>query len=244
MDEFSMVYDDWMVFEKINIEKTYVAKEIALLAQIKYPRDMSVEFDEKFDYLYDKSLATHQKLAMMMYAQSMLLKVRSDFESTQNMTLPALYGQGKTKILFYFESMIVFARNALDVAASAYSDLLYKRTDSFNKFVKWVKNCGDSELEELKQFYSSCEENQMSALRLLCGQEKGRALRDIIIHQANVRMEYHKYKENSEREHLFLEIANKEPIDIDYFVSHFTQEVIEILEMTNVCCKKKLLSNK
>lgn len=241
MDEFSIVYDDWMIFEKVDIEKTFVAKEMAILVQKKYPDNKSAEIDEKFNFMYDKSLATHQKLAMMMYAQSRFTRVKSEFESTQNMDVPSLCGMGKTMILFYFESMIVFARNALDVAASVYSDLLFDlRMDSFNKFIKKVKTLNDPVLDELKQFIISCEEEQMSVLRLLCGQEKGRALRDIIIHQANVRMEYYEYKENSEKEHLFLEIKDVEPFDIDFFVSHFTQEVIEILERTNACCKKKL----
>ena len=114
---------------------------------------------------------------------------------------------GKTGLLFYFESMIVFARNALDVAVFVYSDLFFdQRIDSFNKFVKKVKKSENPLLEDLKQYYIKAEEGEVSTLRLLCGSEKGRSLRDIIVHQANVHMEYYEYKENSEKEHLFLEV--------------------------------------
>ena len=56
-------------------------------------------------------------------------------------------------------------------------------------------------------------------------------------------MEYYEYKENSEKEHLFLEVKGIEPFDLDYFVSYFTEEVVDILGKTNECCKKKLMIN-
>lgn len=115
-----------------------------------------------------------------------------------------------------------------------------QRIDSFNKFIKKVKKSEESFLEDLKRYYIKAE-GEMSALRMLCGSEKGRALRDIIVYQANVHMEYYEYKEDSEKEHLFLEIKDAAPIDIDFFMSHFTQDVIEILEMTNQYCKRKLM---
>ena len=105
--------------------------------------------------------------------------------------------------------------------------------------MKKVKKSEAPFLEDLKQYYIKAEEEEMFALRMLCGSEKGRALRDIIVHQANVHMEYYEYKANSEKEHLFLEIKDAAPIDIDFFMSHFTQDVIEILEMTNQYCKGK-----
>ena len=189
---------------------------------------------DRWSALYDKALAVHQKIAMMSYAKEKFLEMREDFESTQNMSIPALYGMGKTVLLFYFESMIVFARNVLDVVAFVYSDLFFEqRMDSFNKFMKKVKKS-----EDFKQYYSRVEEE--FTLRVLCGTEKGRALRDIIVHQANVHLEYREYKENSEKEHLFLEVKDLSPIDIDFFLYHFTQDVIEILEMTNQYCRNKV----
>ena len=240
MDEFSMIYEEWTSCKTVKPEKDFTAKEPILLAEMKYPEEGCKEKDEKFDFLYDKALAVHQKIAMMLYAKNKFLKAKKDYESTQNMDAPALYGMGKTELLFYFESMIVFARNALDVASFVYSDLFFdQRIDSFNKFMKKVKKSEAPFLEDLKQYYIKAEEEEMFALRMLCGSEKGRALRDIIVHQANVHMEYYEYKANSEKEHLFLEIKDAAPIDIDFFMSHFTQDVIEILEMTNQHCKGK-----
>ena len=243
MDEFSMLYDEWTSCKIEKIEKNFTAKELSLLAEIKYPEEGCKEKDEKFDFLYDKALAVHQKIAMMLYAKNKFIEMKEDFESTQNMDIPAFYGMGKTGLLFYFESMIVFARNALDVAAFVYSDLFFnQRMDSFNKFMKKVKKSEDPLLEDLQQYYIKAEEGEASTLRLLCGSEKGRALRDIIVHQANVHMEYYEYKENSEKEHLFLKVKDAAPIDMDFFMSYFTQDVIEILEMTNQYCRRKLVS--
>lgn len=98
----------------------------------------------------------------------------------------------KTQMLFYFESMIIFARNA----AYVYGDILFNiRIDSFNKLIKKVRTSNDSLFQDLKKYL----ESDNSVVRLLCGDEKGRALRDVIIHQANVRMNYYEYKETQKK---------------------------------------------
>lgn len=143
----------------------------------------------------------------------------------------------KTQMLFYFESMIIFARNALDIAAYVYGDILFNiRIDSFNKLIKKVRTSNDSLFQDLKKYL----ESDNSVVRLLCGDEKGRALRDVIIHQANVRMNYYEYKENSEKKHLFLELKGKPEIDIDLFVEIFIYNVLDLFYKLNVCCQKKL----
>lgn len=218
-DEFNMMYDDWMTDGYLEIRKTYVARDMLQCVEKKYSDTEDEETKKKFDWLHDKALAAHQKLSMMMFAEYNFRKAKAEFEGTQNMEVPALYGMGRTMLLFYFESMVVFARNALDVAAAIYCDLLFdKREDSFNKFSKQVMKSSDLSLENLKQYLEKNGENMVSAFRLLCGSERGRALRDVIIHQANVRLEYHEYKENSEKEHLFLRLKDMEPVDLDWFV--------------------------
>lgn len=133
--------------------------------------------------------------------------------------------------------MIIFARNALDVAAYVYGDLLFgTRVDSFNKLIKKVKTSDDSLFCELKDYF----DKETFAFSLLCGEERGRALRDIIIHQANVKMSYYEYKENSEKERLFLLLKDREPLDINIFAVTFIQDVLRIFEEVNNCCKKIL----
>ena len=147
-------------------------------------------------------------------------------------------------ILFYFESMIVFARNALDVAAYVYSDILFgQRKDSYNDVIQKVKKTNDPLYHDFQSFLETAydeDSSEILALRLLCGTERGRALRDTIVHQANVNMGYYEYKEGSEKEHLFLELKNYEPIDMDMFIDDFTDDVLRILEETSNCCRRKL----
>lgn len=240
-NDFDMMYDDWMTEESIELRKTYVARDLIECINMKYPDKGDDNTNEQFNRFYDKALTVHQKLIMMIFAEYHFHKVKLEFEGTQNMSVPVLYGLGNTKILFYLESMILFARNALDVVAYIYSDLIFNtRMDSFNQFSKKVVKFDDIRLEKLKQYFINSAEDGLSVYRLLCGNEKGRALRDIIIHQANVRLEYHEYKENSEKEHLFLILKDMEPIDIDLFVEKFIDEVEEIVTVTTLCCKEFL----
>lgn len=232
-----MLYDDYMICDNIKMKRSYIAKDVLKCVEMKY----HVSNDDKFGYLYDKVLTVHQKLSMMMFAEFNLHKEKENFESTQNMDIPTLYGMGKTIILFYFESMLLFARNALDVAATVYSDLMFdKRTDSFNELSKWIIKSGDMLLEDLKQYLVSSRGNGLSAFRLLCGSQRGRALRDIIVHQANVKLEYYEYKDNCEKEHLFLLLKDMEPIDFDWFVSGFIDDIEKLFNITTLCCQKYL----
>ena len=236
--DFDMIYDDWMIMGTLEIKKSNVIKDMFAYVQLKYSQSNDEESEKEYNYMLQKALAAHQKLAMMYFAEYNIHDVKSAFESTQNMECPALYGVGKTQILFYVESMILFARNALDVAATVYSKLIFnKRTDSYNEFSKRVISSNDSSLTELKTYLENHSDNTLSAFRLLCGTEKGRALRDIIVHQSNIKLEYLEYKENSEKERLFLILKDTEPIDFNYFVTTFLEEVEELFSKTNNCLK-------
>lgn len=241
--DFDMIYDDWMIIETLDIKKSDVIKDMFKYVELKYSQLTDEESEKEYDYFLQKALAAHQKLAMMYFAEYNIHNVKSDFESTQNMEIPALYGVGKTQLLFYVESMILFARNALDVAATVYSKLiLNRRTDSYNEFSKRILSSDDPLLKELKTYLENHSNDTLSAFRLLCGTEKGRALRDIIVHQANINLQYLEYKENSDKERLFLILKDTYPIDFNDFVSVFLEDVEELFIKTNNCLKVKVES--
>ena len=242
--DFDMVYDDWMVFGTIDIKKSDAIKEMFESVILKYECLDDYENNTEYNYLLQKALAAHQKLAMMYFAEYNIHEAKSNFEGTQNMTCPVLYGVGRTQILFYVESMILFARNALDVAATVYSKLiLERRSDSFNDFSKRIIDANNPLLVDLKTYFENNSNNTLHAFRLLCGSERGRTLRDIIIHQANIKLEYFEYKENSEKERLFLLLKDVPPIDFDAFVAGFLEDIEEIFSETNACLKKVIESN-
>lgn len=241
--DFDMIYDDWMIIGTLDIKKSDVIKDMFKYVELKYSQSTDEESEKEYDYFLQKALAAHQKLAMMYFAEYNIHNVKSDFESTQNMDIPALYGVGKTRLLFYVESMILFARNALDAAATVYSKLiLNRRTDSYNEFSKRIFSSDDPLLKELKTYLENHSNDTLSAFRLLCGTEKGRALRDIIVHQANINLQYLEYKENSDKERLFLILKDTYPIDFNSFVSVFLEDVEELFIKTNNCLKTKVES--
>lgn len=143
-NDFEEFYDNWMITTGEKISPCIVVNELIECIRKKYPEKATKENDETYGRLYDKALAMQQKIAMMQYAVSNYHKSKKDFESTQNMDIPALYGMGKTKIIFYLESAIVFARNALDVGAYIYSNILLNcRKDSFNELCKKIEKNDD-----------------------------------------------------------------------------------------------------
>ena len=179
--DFNMFYDDWTTTEDVKLNEITLGKDLALLVDRKYPEGISDEVDERYNFFYNKALALQQKLVMIQYAEACYHHAKTDFELTQNMTFPAFYGMGASKILFYVESIVIFARNALDVSASVYSDLLLgKREDSFNNLSKKILKNNDDRLVDLKNSFERWGEDRTSAYRLLCGKTHGRALRDIL----------------------------------------------------------------
>jgi hypothetical protein len=158
--DFDMIYDDWMVFGTIDIKKSNAIKEMFECVALKYEHLDDDESNREYDYLLQKALAAHQKLAMMFFAEYNIHEAKSNFESTQNMTCPVLYGVGRTQILFYVESMILFARNALDVAATIYSKLiLERRSDSFNDFSKRIIDADNPLFVDLKTYFENNRHN-------------------------------------------------------------------------------------
>lgn len=236
--DFDMFYDDWMTMEDVKLNKITLGKDLALLVDRKYPEGISNEVDERYNFFYNKALALQQKLVMIQYAEACYHHAKTDFESTQNKTVPAFYGMGASKILFYVESIIIFARNALDVSASVYSDLLLgKREDSFNNLSKKILKNNDDRFVDLKNSFERWGEDRTSAYRLLCGKTHGRALRDIIIHQSVIRLEYFEYKKDSEREKLFLVLNDMNPICLDDFIKDFIEDFFQIFKTCNSCCE-------
>lgn len=225
-------YEDWMTAASNDIKKLYIAKDIVDLVLLKYDENQK-ETKEQVQYLFRKIEAANQKIGMTLFAENEFHKCKADFESRQNMDVPACFGMGKTKIVFYLESMVVYARNTLDVLSPVFSDLCFnKREDSFNKFTKLIKNSTDSKFEKLKEYFDNASEYEFSVYRLLCGEKNGRALRDIIIHQTNIDIEYDEYKENNEKEIIFIYLKDMPPIPIDMFITLFCIGFVDILANT------------
>ena len=192
--------------------------------------DDLTEEEKEYLHLSAKIVACHQKLNMMQFARKHAIESRKEFETTQNMCCPALFGVDRTQILFYTESVVLFARNALDIAATFFAKLLLNvRTDSFNDLTKKLINVKTDKYAAFKNYFEFIGEDSAHAFRLLCGVTKGRALRDIIVHQTNIDIEYSEYKEKSEKEKLFVFVKDVLVFEFDEFLTNLCDGVEEIL---------------
>lgn len=88
----------------------------------------------------------------------------------------------------------------------------------------------DNQLIYLKSYLCEIDKLDTHAFRLLCGSERGRSLRDQIVHQTNIKLEYDEYKEGSNKEKLFI-VLYKGEIVICYreFMRNFVMEVVEMI---------------
>lgn len=186
---------------------------------------------ETKSYLKEKAVICHQKIKMMLFAEKCAIKYLDEFEISQNMEIPCLFGDDETVLLYYTESTILFARNALDVVATIFHYTAFQeRNDSFNKFIKKILKDESDKFFYLKSYICEINKFDIHAFHLLCGSEKGRSLRDQIVHQTNIKLEYFEYKEGSEKEKLFIMLYKGE-IVIPYreFMKCFIMEVIEMI---------------
>lgn len=233
--ELEHIYEEWMgegipqskaTYEMMDyLEKHYSSLSISL----RRVSDLS-EIEKEYLHLHTKVAACHQKLNMMQYARKNAIEYRKEFETTQNMCCPALFGLDRTKLLFYTESVILFARNALDIAATFFAKfLLNVRTDSFNDLSRKLINAQSEKYASFKNYFELVGDDSVHAFRLLCGVTKGRALRDIIVHQTNITIEYSEYKEGSEKEKLFVFVKNVPYFEFDEFLTNLCDGVEEIL---------------
>lgn len=224
MDGFDMIDFDWGYSQ---VPRTVSGRRMGICIDKAFKKNKINE--EQYERLLDKALICHQKMNMIYYGREKAEEVYVDFELVQNMDIPALFGEDKTKLLFYTENMILSARSALDVATYIFSQvLLNKRIDSFNNFAKAILKSKDERFLGLGRFLEDEGDNSTSAYRLLCGITKGRSLRDIVAHQSNVRLEYCEYKEDSEKEKLFI-IIDRSPYDYNWFIENFCDDVDNIL---------------
>ena len=182
-------------------------------------------------YLKEKAVICHQKIKMMLFAEKCAIENLSEFEISQNMEMPCLFGDDETRLLYHTESTILFAINALDVAATIFHYLVFnQRNDSFNKFIKKILKDESDKFIYLKSYICEINKLDIHAFHLLCGKEKGRSLRDQIVHQTNIRLDYYEYKEGSDREKLFV-VLDRGEIVLPYreFIRRFVMEVVEMI---------------
>lgn len=199
--------------------------------------NLRYETYEEFMYTIGKC---HEKYNMMYYATQRALEAKHEFEVTQNMDIPCLFGEDETTIRFYVESMFLFTRAALDYAAGLFSCyMLTFKIDSFNKLCKNILKDRTRHIE-LAEMIEFAKEGELNVINLLSGNEKGKALRDQIAHKNSIRLEYKEYKEGSEKERLYI-VINKTFLVFEDFLNIFCTEAELIMGCFENYIKEKVL---
>jgi len=127
---------------------------------------------------------------MMCIAAERAKAAEADFYSTTIRDAPALFGDDAIEVAYHLESFIFFARSSLDVSSVIFGEfLLNKDYDSFNDLSKAILKMG-SKLKTLSDHVSTLRKDDYSWFSVLCGTERGRALRDKVAHQTGFPIDY------------------------------------------------------
>ncbi len=205
-----------------KIEELLNNKEIALLID-----------EDEITHLKKKIENSCSKLIMAMCAGEKALDKEHNFIMTQNRECPALYGEDEIELVFYTESLILFSRASLDILSAFLGKILLEpfmkvRVDSFNKLLKNIYKIENESLTKFKELFDTENEGNFSWLKVLCGAEKGRSVRDQIVHQKNLTVYYSEYVDSSEKEKCFVECLDYK-LPFDFFINNMKNSLLETI---------------
>lgn len=174
-----------------------------------------------------------RKICNMCYAGTRAFEAERDFYSTTYHDSPALWGEDAIALSYHLEAFVYFARSSLDLAAAIFGLLLLdKKMDSFNDLTKNMaklqKSGGPTKLDDkFLSWVASERDNQQGWLRVLCGEERGRSLRDKIAHQTGFPIDYQEFSINSEREHAVVRLSRNNTLPLKDFLNAVRDGVID-----------------
>lgn len=202
--------------------------------------------DEIFFKIQTKLEQSSRKLCMMWHASREALKAENDFYDTTIKEAPALFGQDAINVHYHLESMVLFARSALDVASTTFGWTLpdpfpKNQYDSFNKIIKKISQ---NPPEGLGEFISNLRDDETSWLSLVAGTSRGRSLRDKLAHQTSFPIEYAELRPPSEKEYAVVNLGGN-LIPLEEFIDMFCHGVIDgYLKIESYCLKHIEFVNK
>jgi hypothetical protein len=187
-----------------------------------------------------------RKILMMCVAAERAIHAEREFYSTTVQDAPALFGEHAIEVSYHLEAFVLFARSSLDIAAGLFGHFVLagqKKYNSFNDLCKGiVKKAGGPEVvlgepplsafppfrTGLPRCIARDQNNEFSWLSILCGSERGRALRDKIAHQTGFPLDYDEYNLTSEKEHALVSLGENFSMPLPSFVELVRAGVVEI----------------
>lgn len=196
-----------------------------------YGLEIEADFEEDEAYILQKLYDACRKLCCAWEGARNAIRVEAEFYSTTVPEAPALFGNHAVQVNYHLEAATTLARSALDVGSSVFGRLWpdplpSKRYDSFNEFSKHlIREYPES---ESAQALIRSSNNDFSWFRMLCGQERGRALRDQVAHQKCFPIEYSELRPNSEKESAVVRVSKDVIVPLPRFLNEITHGPVEI----------------
>lgn len=192
--------------------------------------------------LQAKLVASCRKLCMVQYAIDRAGPAEQTIYDTSYRDAMAWFGESLVELNFYLEAAVLYARAALDVATPVFSLLMpdplpRKETDSFNEFTKRIANC-DVESAIARRFKSLRNEEEQW-FGWLVGYERGRSLRDKLVHQMEFPLDARELHSPSERETLVVRLGEGSLTPSKFF-DELLQGICSVFVDCEVQCEKFL----
>ncbi len=172
-----------------------------------------------------------RRLLMMLMAKKKAIgfELRARLEVSQY--LDPLFSLYEIEVLYHIEAMILFARSILDIFTYVSAHfLINSRLDSFTKFCKIILKSKDNNLKLFKFKIKSYLDDQYNWIHILSS-INGRSLRDKIVHQTFIKLEYHEIHETSEKVYCHINF-NDNLIPFNEFIENICSGVIDFCLLT------------
>jgi hypothetical protein len=197
------------------------------------------EEDENYHLLHAKLSASCRKMIMMWVAGDRAIEAEAQFYSATYHDSPALFGEEAVNLHYHLESFVLFARSALDIASRLFGELLpepfqKKRFDSFNDLVKSIM--ASSQPPGLAATFESLRDNPFSWLSFVADIQKGRSLRDKLVHQIGFPIEYMELRPPSEKESAVVFLGKDKYLPLPQFVNTLREGVINGFLLLEQAC--------
>jgi len=174
-----------------------------------------------------------RKICMMCYAGERAFDAEREFYSATYHDSPALFGEHAIELSYHLEAFVYFARSSLDLAATIFGQLFFnKKMDSFNDLTKKIASDMKKGLttrlsEDFVSWVASERSDLKGWLPVLCGDERGRALRDKIAHQTGFPIDYEGLFLESEKEYAVVRVSKDTKLRLKDFLDIVRNGVVD-----------------
>ena len=180
-----------------------------------------------------------RKLAFMWTAGDRARAAESDFYSGTIRESPALFGEEAVNVQYHLEALVLFARSALDISATCFGELLpspfvRKRYDSFNDLLKAVLKSGTP--SHLASAVRSWRDDEHSWLSIVADIQRGRSLRDKLVHQMGFPIAYDELSPGSEKESAVVVLGGSYRLPLPHFIDRLRLGTVECYLAFELAC--------